>query len=278
MRRKFSGVGGGGRVLAGHQGAVRDHEALPVRALAVVRAGGDQRVLDEERDDVRQLGGLLLAVGEPGDLTAAHERGAVGGGDRVQDPGRVADEAERAPGRVAVEDDPRGVGVGHQVPQRAVTARVEDGVEPVHVHLGQGRGVGQGGLGLLVLVEPAGGVSLHLRLRARRVDGRLAAAGRGEGDLVAGVREDIVGRGELLEPEPGLAAGVAQLVVRGEDHQDAGHVWGPFVGGDCTLMVVHNRISGKGDGARVVSAPSPARPGPASDGRCGRCPACGGRG
>src|SRR6185369_1291594 len=74
----------------------------------------------------------------------------------------------------------------------------------------------RGGIGF----EPVGEVGLKLRLVALRIERRLAALRRGENDLGAGILEHVVGRGELLEPEAGLAAGVAERVVRGEDHQD----------------------------------------------------------
>ena len=46
------------------------------------------------------------------------------------------------------------------------------------------------------------------------------ALGRCEGDLSAGIFEDIIRRRQFLQPEAGLAAGVAELVVRGQNHQD----------------------------------------------------------
>ena len=55
---------------------------------------------------------------------------------------------------------------------------------------------------------------------ALRIERRLAALGRGKHDLGAGFLERVVGGGELLEPEARLAARVAELVVRGQNHQD----------------------------------------------------------
>jgi hypothetical protein len=56
-------------------------------------------------------------------------------------------------------------------------------------------------------------VGLESRLVALRVERRLATLGRGQHDLGTGILEDVVRRGQLFEPEAGLAAGVAELVV-----------------------------------------------------------------
>src|SRR5262249_29971047 len=46
----------------------------------------------------------------------------------------------------------------------------------------------------------------------------------GKCDVSSSVLEDVVGSGELLKPETGLAPGVSELVVRRENHQDF-HDW-----------------------------------------------------
>jgi len=101
-----------------------------------------------------------------------------------------------------------------------VAARVEDGVE---VGLGEAvqahRRCELSGRGLIGL-KAAGEVGLEVRLVALGVQRRLSALGRGQGDLRAGVRERVVRRRELFQPETSLLAGVAQLVVRGQDHED----------------------------------------------------------
>ena len=55
---------------------------------------------------------------------------------------------------------------------------------------------------------------------AARVQRRLSAQRRGQGELGTRVLEHVVRRRELFEPEARLVAGVAELVVGGEDHQD----------------------------------------------------------
>src|SRR5262249_35528536 len=62
---------------------------------------------------------------------------------------------------------------------------------------------------------------------------------RCEGDVGAGILEHVVRCGQLLQPEAGLAAGVAQLVVGGQNHQD-------FHGGSFAWSL---------KGARVAMAP-----------------------
>src|SRR5262249_43620272 len=48
----------------------------------------------------------------------------------------------------------------------------------------------------------------------------VTALGGGQGDLGAGIFEHVVRRGEFLQPEAGLTASVAELVVGGQNHQD----------------------------------------------------------
>jgi hypothetical protein len=53
---------------------------------------------------------------------------------------------------------------------------------------------------------------------------RGAQAGLGECDVDAAcVLEHVIGRGELLQPEAALLAGVAEPVLRGQRHQDFHH-------------------------------------------------------
>ena len=75
-------------------------------------------------------------------------------------------------------------------------------------------------VGLGVLFEPPGDVRLEVRLVALGIERRAAALRRCEGDLGAGILENVVGRGEFLQPEAGFATRVAELVVRSQNHQD----------------------------------------------------------
>jgi hypothetical protein len=76
------------------------------------------------------------------------------------------------------------------------------------------------GVGVSILLEPAGDVGLEVRLVALGIKRRTPALGRCEGDLDAGILEDIVRRRHFLQPEACLAPRVAELVVRGKNHQD----------------------------------------------------------
>src|SRR6516162_10787900 len=65
--------------------------------------------------------------------------------------------------------------------------------------------------------------------------GGAPALGRCEDDLGAGIFEDIIGRRQFLQPEAGLTASIAELVVRGQNHQDLHKLlpsaWGTSFGG-----------------------------------------------
>ena len=63
-------------------------------------------------------------------------------------------------------------------------------------------------------------LGLEVGLVALGIKRRLAAVGRRERDLVASYLEHIIRRGQLFEPETGLAASVAELVMRCQNHYD----------------------------------------------------------
>ena len=97
---------------------------------------------------------------------------------------------------------------------------VEDGVvivllDAIEAHRPVELSVGAG-----VLFEPPGDVGLEARLVALGIERRAPALRRCEGDLGAGILEDIVRRRQFLEPEAGLAARIAELIVRSKNHQD----------------------------------------------------------
>src|SRR5262245_37043797 len=101
-----------------------------------------------------------------------------------------------------------------------MAAGVEDGVEIIGLDAVEARRRSELRLRGAVGFPPMGEIGLETRLVALRIERRLATLRRGEHDLDASRRERVVRRGELLEPEARLAAGVAEPVVRGEDHQD----------------------------------------------------------
>src|SRR5471032_3703166 len=90
-----------------------------------------------------------------------------------------------------------------QVPQRAMTAWVEHGVEVVGVDRVQLDGVGQGLLGCRVASETTGLLGLCIRLIADRVQRWLAASRGCQYQFGTGVFEGVIGRRKFFEPEAG---------------------------------------------------------------------------
>jgi len=101
-----------------------------------------------------------------------------------------------------------------------VAAGVEDGVEVLGLDAVEANRCRELRLRVRIGFEPVRKVGLKVWLVALRIERRLATLRRGNHDLGAGVLECVVGCGELLQPEACLTAGVAELVVRCEDHQD----------------------------------------------------------
>jgi hypothetical protein len=101
-----------------------------------------------------------------------------------------------------------------------MAAGVEDGVVIFLLDAIEAHRPAKLGFGVGVLFEPTGDVGLEVRLVALGIERRPAALGGSEGDLGAGVLEDIVRRRQFLQPETSLATCVAELVVRGKNHQD----------------------------------------------------------
>ena len=113
-----------------------------------------------------------------------------------------------------------GVLVFGEIPHRAVAARVEDGVEVFLPDAVEANGLVELGFRGRVLLEPERKVGAEFGFVALGVERRPAALRGRERDLSAGVLENVIGSGELFEPEAGLAPSVAQLVVGCQDHQN----------------------------------------------------------
>ena len=107
-----------------------------------------------------------------------------------------------------------------QVPHRAMTAGIEDGVEILWLDAVEADRRGKLRLCCGIRLEPMREFGLEVRLVALRIERRLAALRRGEHDLGASVLEMVIWRGEFLQPEAGLASCIAELVVGGKNHQD----------------------------------------------------------
>ena len=87
-----------------------------------------------------------------------------------------------------------------------------DGVEP--------HSVGELFLGGPIGFESTRVVGLKVWRVARRIERRLPALGRRKGDVGTRLFEHVIGCGKFFEPKAGFLAGIPQLVVRGEDHQN----------------------------------------------------------
>ena len=99
-------------------------------------------------------------------------------------------------------------------------AGIEDRVEIVRGDAGERHGGRERSLSGVIALEPARGVGLRVVGIARGVDRRLPALGRGERDIGPRVLEHVIGCRKLLEPETGLVAGIAEIVMRCQDHED----------------------------------------------------------
>src|ERR1700678_3344539 len=165
-----------------------------------------------------QLNGRFFSIGEAGDVLAFDEGRALIG-DVTEDAGGMADQANCFAGTVEGFEQGDGVFAFGEVPHGAVAADVKHGVEIFRFHVRQFGRLGEGLLRGGVFFEPNLRLGLIFGQVAFRVERGLAAFGRGEGQFDAGITEYEVGRSEFFEPEAGFAAGVAELIVRGQHHE-----------------------------------------------------------
>ena len=94
-----------------------------------------------------------------------------------------------------------------------MAAGVEDGVEVLGLDAVEAKCCRELRFCVCIGFEPVCKVGLKVWLVAFRIERRLAALRRGKHDISAGFLERVVGGRELFEPEAGLTAGVAELVV-----------------------------------------------------------------
>jgi hypothetical protein len=112
-----------------------------------------------------------------------------------------------------------GMPVFGQIPHRAMAARVEDGVEVFLLDAVEANGVVELSFRSRVLLEPEREVSTEFGFVALGIERRAAAFRGCERDPDACVLENVVGSGELFEPEACLSSSVTQLVVGCDNHQ-----------------------------------------------------------
>src|SRR5689334_7501340 len=130
---------------------------------------------------------------------------------------RMADEGDGLAGGDEALDQPDGIRVFGEIPHRPVAAGIEDRVEIGLIDTVEANRPGELRLGGFVGIEAARQFGLEHRLVALGIERRLAALGRRERYLGAGFLEDVKGCGKLFEPEAGLLAGVAELVMRSQN-------------------------------------------------------------
>ena len=212
----FADTRGRGRVLAGDEFAV-DHDVLGHRDLGggVLAGLVAEFLFQAEGDFLGAAGEFLFGPGVAGDVAAVEKLGAIGEGDVEQTARAVADRGNDLARVGEVGDGLFHLVIG-EVEHGAVAADEVDAVELVEVHVRDRRGVVElvHELGVLVALVRAAELD-HRGFQANRVDGHGAAVDAGEGDLVAGVGEDVVEVGEFAEPHAGVDTGVGVAVGTG---------------------------------------------------------------
>ena len=108
-----------------------------------------------------------------------------------------------------------GIGVLHQIPQRAVSARIKNRVIIGSLDFTQFQSMRELLFERFVLVKPVSKFGLRRSLLAFGIDRRQPAFGGRQGDFRAGIHQFIIRGRELFHPETGFLAGVTQLAMRG---------------------------------------------------------------
>ena len=129
----------------------------------------------------------------------------------MQRAGGMTNDADWLAGGKEGLDQLDGVLVFGEIPHRAVAARVEDGVEVFLPDAVKAKGLVELGFRGRVLLEPERKVGAGCGLIALGIKRRPAALRGCERDLNAGVLENVVGSGELFEPEACLSSGITRV-------------------------------------------------------------------
>src|SRR6516162_172101 len=101
-----------------------------------------------------------------------------------------------------------------------MAAGVEDGIEVLGLDAVEANRRREPRLCVCIGFEPMRKVGLKVWLVALRIERRATPLRRRQHDLHPSVLEREVWRGTLLEPNACLTAGFAELVGRGQNHQD----------------------------------------------------------
>jgi hypothetical protein len=116
-------------------------------------------------------------------------------------------------------DQRNGMGIVGEIPERAMTARIKNGVIVARFDTGQHLGVRQRGLSVLVMLEATGCRGLRGWKLASRIDPWLPTLGGSQGKVGIRILENVIRCCEFLQPETGFLAGVAEPDVRRQHHQ-----------------------------------------------------------
>src|SRR6266516_1073584 len=201
------------RVLSRDQQAVADDVWCPVHLLRKDRAQFQHLIFDKERYDLGEADPFFLAIGETGNFLVLHQELAVGRLDMTQSARGMTYDSDCLAGSNEGLDQFDGVFVFGEIPHWPVAARIKDGVEVFLPNAVKANGLVEISLRVLVLFEPERQLGAVFRFIALGVKRRPATLRRCECYLDAGILENVVGSGELFEPETRLSSGVAQLVV-----------------------------------------------------------------
>lgn len=131
----------------------------------------------------------------------------------AQHSGRMTHRRHRFATVVKRFDQRNRMAVFSQVPQRAVAAGIEHGIEIRSLYRVQLDCRRQCRLGGRILAKALGCGGLRIGLVTFRVQRWLAPLGRGQRQLRAGILEHVIRRGEFFQPEAGFLAGITQLIV-----------------------------------------------------------------
>src|SRR5215813_12071387 len=107
-----------------------------------------------------------------------------------------------------------------EIPHRTVAARIEDGVEAFLLYAVKAHSLVKLSFRSGVVLEPARQVGPEFGLVTLGIERGTPPLRGGECNFSSGVLENVVGSGELLEPEAGLAPRVSELVMRSQNHQN----------------------------------------------------------
>jgi hypothetical protein len=211
----------GCRVLPRHQPAIGDGEGLEVSHAFVTAAQLAKAGFEQEGHGLVHSGGAFLAIGEPGDAAAAHQRSAGFVLDVHQSGRAVADGGDDLALRPCLAHQRGQFRAFGQIPHGAVPARQKHCIVFRDVDGGERKGLGQrAGRGHIAKEAIHAVFVLTFWLDRARVDGRGAALDGGERHRSAGVEKRIPGRRQFLEPEAGRLVADAHGASGGEDEED----------------------------------------------------------